>query len=70
MVVAGGTLYKKGIAASKLGILFPRCPPKEAAAITAHTAARGSGRIGRTAAGRNLEKRALAVQAILADWRE
>ena len=25
-----------------IGILFPRCPPKEAAAIAAHSAARGS----------------------------
>ena len=45
----------------QIGILFPRCPPKEAAAIAAHTAARGSGRVGRTAAGRNLEKRALTA---------
>lgn len=45
----------------QIGILFPRCPPKEAAAIAAHTAARGSGRVGRTAAGRNLEERALAA---------
>lgn len=45
--------------------LCPACPPAEAAAIAAHTAVRGSGRVGRTAAGRNLEERALhlAVQA-------
>jgi hypothetical protein len=36
--------------------LFPGCPPQEAAAIAAHTAVRGSGRIGRTAAGRNLDE--------------
>ena len=47
--------------AEEIEILFPRCPPKEAAAIAAHTAARGSGRVGRTAAGRNLEERALAA---------
>ena len=45
----------------KIGMLFPRCPPKKAAAIAAHTAARGSGRVGRTAASRNLEERALAA---------
>ena len=45
----------------EIGILFPRCPPKEAAAIAAHTAARGNGRVGRTAAGRNLEERAHAA---------
>ncbi len=39
--------------------LFPGCPSEEAAAIAAHTAVRGSGRVGRTAAGRNLEEQAL-----------
>ncbi|MCW5977985.1 MAG: DUF2293 domain-containing protein [Bryobacteraceae bacterium] len=45
--------------------LFPRCPPAEAAAIAGHTALRGSGRVGRTAAGRSLEEGALeaAVRA-------
>ena len=42
-------------------ILFPGCPPDEASEIARHTAARGSGRIGRTAAGRNLEEEALAA---------
>ncbi|MBK5291338.1 MAG: DUF2293 domain-containing protein [Acidobacteriia bacterium] len=46
---------------ARIGILFPRCPPNEAAAIAAHTAARGSGRVGRTAAGRSLEEQALAA---------
>ena len=41
--------------------LFPGCPPREAAAIAEHTAVRGSGRVGRTAAGRNLEEQALAL---------
>jgi hypothetical protein len=45
----------------RIGILFPGCPPRQAAAIAAHTAARGSGRVGRTAAGRNLEEPALAA---------
>lgn len=35
--------------------LFPGCPRQELAAIAAHTAKRGSGRVGRTLAGRNLE---------------
>ena len=39
--------------------LFPRCTPDEARAIAAHTATRGSGRVGRSQAGRNLEDRAL-----------
>ncbi|HVX66646.1 MAG TPA: DUF2293 domain-containing protein [Bryobacteraceae bacterium] len=41
--------------------LFPRCPPQEAQAIAEHTAARGSGRVGRTAAGRGLEEGALTA---------
>ena len=39
--------------------LFPRCAPREARAIAAHTATRGSGRVGRSEAGRNLQERAL-----------
>jgi len=39
--------------------LFPGCRPEEAAAIARHTAVRGSGRAGRTAAGRSLEEQAL-----------
>lgn len=42
-------------------MLFPGCPPDEARAIAGHTAARGSGRVGRTAAGRNLDEQALAA---------
>ena len=41
--------------------LFPGCPPKEAAAIAEHTAKRGSGRVGRTAAGRALAEEALTL---------
>lgn len=40
-------------------VLFPGCPPREAERIAAHTAVRGSGRVGRTAAARNLDDRAL-----------
>lgn len=44
---------------------FPGCPPERAEAIATHTAARGSGRIGRTAAGQDLDAEAveLAVAA-------
>ncbi len=41
--------------------LFPSCPPTEARGIAAHTAVRGSGRVGRTAAGRALEEEALVA---------
>jgi hypothetical protein len=46
---------------AQIATLFPRCPPKEAAAIAAHTAARGSGRVGRTVAGRSLDSQALTA---------
>ncbi|MCP5110227.1 MAG: DUF2293 domain-containing protein, partial [bacterium] len=41
--------------------LFPGCPPDEVRAIAAHTAVRGSGRVGRTAAGKALEEEALTL---------
>ncbi|MFN7919478.1 MAG: DUF2293 domain-containing protein [Bryobacteraceae bacterium] len=44
---------------ARISELFPGCPPAEAAAIAAHTAVRGSGRVGRTEAGRNLHQNAL-----------
>lgn len=45
--------------------LLPGCPPERAEAIAHHAAARGSGRVGRTAAGRSLDPKAveLAVAA-------
>jgi len=45
--------------------VFPGCPGDRAAAIAAHASARGSGRIGRSAAGRALDEQAirLAVEA-------
>jgi len=45
----------------RLLVLFPRCSRAEAQAIAEHTAARGSGRVGRTAAGRDLEEGALTA---------
>jgi hypothetical protein len=44
--------------------LFPGCPPEEARAIAAHTSVRGSGRVGRTSAGRALEEDALTAAVI------
>jgi hypothetical protein len=45
--------------------LYPNCPPDEARRIAAHAGLRSSGRVGRSAAGRALERRAveLAVMA-------
>jgi hypothetical protein len=44
--------------------MFPGCPAEEAWAIAAHTSVRGSGRVGRTAARRELEKDALTAAVI------
>jgi hypothetical protein len=46
--------------------LFPGCPAEEARAIAAHTAVRGSGRVGRTSAGRGLDPEALTAAVIAA----
>jgi len=46
--------------------LYPGCPPEEARAIAAHTARRGSGRVGRTFAGRALEESALTAVVVAA----
>ncbi|MGP8243584.1 MAG: DUF2293 domain-containing protein [Bryobacteraceae bacterium] len=50
----------------RLANLFPGCPRGEIRAIAEHTAVRGSGRVGRTAAGRNLDERALTAAVIAA----
>jgi hypothetical protein len=47
--------------AQQIGTLFPGCPPSEAEAIARHTAQRGSGRVGRTEAGRKLDEKALTL---------
>lgn len=41
--------------------LYPRCPETEAREIAEHTAERGSGRVGRSAAGRELDPHALEL---------
>jgi hypothetical protein len=46
--------------------LYPGCPPAEAQAIALHTSRRGSGRVGRTAAGRALETEAVKAAVIAA----
>jgi len=46
--------------------LYPGCPVKEAQAIALHTSRRGSGRVGRSAAGRALEAEALNAAVVAA----
>lgn len=47
--------------AARILELFPRCPPAEAQRMAQWTATRGSGRVGRTAAGRELAEAALTA---------
>ncbi len=47
--------------AEKIGRLFPGCPPDRAREIAVHAAARGSGRVGRSAAGRALDAGAIEL---------
>ena len=44
--------------------LFPGCPARRAAAIAWHAAVRGSGRVGRSAAGRALDEQAVMLAVI------
>ena len=50
--------------AHRIGALFPGCPAGRAEAIARHAAARGSGRVGRSAAGRALDDRAIALAVV------
>jgi hypothetical protein len=50
--------------AGEIARLFPRCPPERAEAIARHTALRGSGRVGRSAAGRALGEEALTLAVV------
>lgn len=44
--------------------LFPGCPPERARAIAEHAGLRGSGRVGRSAAGRELAERAVFLAVV------
>jgi hypothetical protein len=50
--------------AGEITRLFPRCPPERAEAVARHTALRGSGRVGRSAAGRALGADALTLAVV------
>jgi len=53
-----------GEMAKRIRELFPACPLEEARSIAEHAAKRGSGRVGRSAAGRELEERAITAAVI------
>ena len=48
----------------EIGRFFPRCPAGRAEAIARHTSLRGSGRVGRSAAGRSLDEEALTLAVV------
>lgn len=50
--------------AGEIRQIFPGCPPERAAQIAARAGARGSGRVGRTAAGRRLEPEAVTLAVV------
>lgn len=50
--------------ANEIMRLFPRCPDGRAEAIAQHTSLRGSGRVGRTAAGRSLDEKAITLAVV------
>lgn len=54
--------------AEQIGRLFPGCPPERAATISRHTGTRGSGRVGRSAAGRAFDSDAV-TRAVIASVR-
>jgi hypothetical protein len=49
---------------AEIARLFPGCPPDRAHAISHHAVVRGSGRVGRSAAGRAVEPRAVELAVI------
>jgi hypothetical protein len=50
--------------AKEIRRLFPRCPDGRAVAIAEHAGERGSGRVGRSAAGRALDENAIALAVV------
>ena len=50
--------------AERIRELFPGCPREEAEAIASHTSQRGSGRVGRTEAGRTLAENAVTLAVV------
>ena len=51
---------------AKIQAMFPGCPAVEALRIAEHTALRGSGRVGRSAAGRKMDSDAVTLAVIAA----
>jgi hypothetical protein len=52
--------------AAEIRRLFPGCPVDRARSIAVHTGRRGSGRVGRSAAGRALDRQAVTLAVVAA----
>ncbi len=61
---AAGDVELAASMANEIGRLFPRCPAGRAEAIARHTSLRGSGRVGRSAAGRSLDEEAITLAVV------
>jgi hypothetical protein len=61
---AGDDVEFEGQFAAEISRLYPRCPADRASAIAAHAAVRSSGRVGRSAAARALEPRAITLAVV------
>ncbi|HWG12736.1 MAG TPA: DUF2293 domain-containing protein, partial [Streptosporangiaceae bacterium] len=54
----------RGRMVEEIARLFPGCPAPRAEAIAAHTSLRSSGRVGRSAAGRSLDEKAITLAVV------
>lgn len=61
---AGEDLELQARFVNEIARLFPGCPAERAKAIARHTSLRGSGRVGRSAAGRSLDEKAVTVAVV------
>jgi hypothetical protein len=61
---AAGDVQLQARMAAEILRLFPGCPARRAESIAKHAAERGSGRVGRTAAGRSLGARAVELAVV------
>jgi hypothetical protein len=61
---AGEDLQLQARFVAEMARLFPGCPAERAEAIARHTGARGSGRVGRSAAGRSLDEKAVTLAVV------
>jgi hypothetical protein len=61
---AGEDLELQARFVAEIARLFPGCPAERAESIARHTGLRGSGRVGRSAAGRSLDEKALTLALV------